>query len=323
MAPHDMATQFRDYYETLGVSKTATADEIRSAYRKLARKYHPDVAKDKKAGEEKIKEINEAYEVLSDPEKRKKYDRLGAAWQSGEFAGAPGGTTPEGWTFNQQPFGEGVEFHFGGTGFSDFFEQYFGTRRSYGGAPDFDFETEAARRPRRRDVEADMLVSLSEALHGSTRTITLQRASPDGKAPKTETYKVKIPAGIRDGQRIRLAGQGENGGDLFLRISFQKHPDFRWQEADLYYDLELAPWEAVLGCSVTVPTLDGRAKLKIPAETANGATFRLANLGLNRSDGGRGNLYAVVRIELPTKVEPGERRLWEELAKTTKFNPRE
>lgn len=319
-----MPTQFRDYYETLGVSKTATADELRSAYRKLARKYHPDVAKDKKAGEEKFKEINEAYEVLSDSEKRKKYDQLGAAWQSGGFEGGPGtaGTTPEGWTFRQQPFEGGTEFHFGGTGFSDFFEQYFGTQRSYGGAPDAEFEQQTPRRPRKRDIEAEMLVSLSEALHGSTRTITLQRPDPAGGAPKTETYKVKIPAGIREGQRIRLAGQGDNGGDLFLRVSFQKHPDFRWEDADIYYDLELAPWEAVLGTSVNIPTLDGQAKLKIPEGTVNGATFRLANLGLTRSDGKRGNLYAVVRIEVPDKVEPDERRLWEELAKVSKFDPR-
>jgi curved DNA-binding protein len=316
-----MPTQFRDYYETLGVSKTATADEIRSAYRKLARKYHPDVAKDKKAGEEKFKEINEAYEVLSDSEKRKKYDQLGAAWQSGGFAGAPG-TTPEGWTYQQQPFEGGTEFHFGGTGFSDFFEQYFGTQRSYGGGPDYESEQQTPRRPRKRDIEAEMLVSLSEALHGSTRTITLQRPDPAGRPPKTETYKVKIPAGIREGQRIRLAGQGDNGGDLFLRVSFQKHPDFRWEDADIYYDLELAPWEAVLGTSVNIPTLDGQAKLKIPEGTVNGATFRLANLGLTRSDGKRGNLYAVVRIEVPEKVEPDERRLWEELAKVSKFDPR-
>jgi curved DNA-binding protein len=318
-----MATQFRDYYETLGVSKTATADEIRSAYRKLALKYHPDVAKDKKEGEEKIKEINEAYEVLSDPEKRTKYDRLGESWQSGEFAGAPGGTggAPEGWTFRQGPEG-GAEFHFGGTGFSDFFEQFFGTRRSYAGTPDFDVEAERPRRPRKRDVEADMLVGLSEALHGSTRTITLQRGDQSGQPAKTDTYKVKIPAGIREGQRIRLAGQGENGGDLFLRISFQKHPDFRWQDADLYYDLELAPWEAVLGSSINIPTLDGQVKLKIPAGTINGATFRLANLGLTRSDGKRGNLYAVVRIEVPETATAEESRLWEELAKTSKFDPR-
>jgi len=316
-----MATQFRDYYETLGVSKTATADEIRSAYRKLARKYHPDVAKNKKEGEEKIKEINEAYEVLSDPEKRTKYDRLGAAWQSGEYAGAPGGA-PEGWSFRQGPYEEGGEFHFGGTGFSDFFEQFFGTRRSYAGAPDFEGEPETRRRPRKRDVEADMLVSLSEALHGSTRTITLQRGNQSGQPEKTDTYKVKIPAGIREGQRIRLAGQGENGGDLFLRISFQKHPNFRWQDGDLYYDLELAPWEAVLGSSVNIPTLDGQAKLKIPVGTANGATFRLANLGLTRSGGKRGNLYAVVRIEVPETVTAEEGRLWEELAKASKFDPR-
>jgi curved DNA-binding protein len=319
-----MATQFRDYYETLGVSKTATADEIRSAYRKLARKYHPDVAKDKKAGEEKIKEINEAYEVLSDPEKRTKYDRLGAAWKSGEFAGAPGGAgpMPEGWSFRQESGQGGTEFHFGGTGFSDFFEQFFGTRRSYAGEPDYEFREETARRPRKRDVEADMLVSLSEALHGSTRTVSLQRRDGSGQSPKTDTYKVKIPAGIREGQRIRLAGQGENGGDLFLRISFQKHPDFRWEDADLYYDLELAPWEAVLGCSVNVPTLDGQAKLKVPAGTVNGATFRLANLGLTRSDGNRGNLYAVARIEVPETISADERRLWEDLAQGSKFNPR-
>ena len=139
---------------------------------------------------------------------------------------------------------------------------------------------------------------------------------------KTNTYKVKIPAGIREGQRIRLAGQGENGGDLFLRISFQKHPDFRWQDADIYYDLELTPWEAVLGSSINIPTLDGQAKLKIPAGTVNGATFRLANLGLTRSDGKRGNLYAVVRIEVPETVTAEQSRLWEELAKTSKFDPR-
>jgi curved DNA-binding protein len=133
---------------------------------------------------------------------------------------------------------------------------------------------------------------------------------------------VKIPAGIHEGQRIRLAGRGDNGGDLFLRVSFQKHPDFRWEDADIYYDLELAPWEAVLGTSVNIPTLDGQAKLRIPEGTVNGATFRLGNLGLTRSDGKRGNLYAVVRIEVPDKVEPDERRLWEELAKVSKFNPR-
>jgi curved DNA-binding protein len=319
-----MATQFRDYYETLGVSKTATPDEIRSAYWKLARKYHPDVAKDKKAGEERIKEINEAYEVLSDPEKRKKYDQLGAAWERGEFAGTTPGGMPEGWSYQQEPFGEGVEFHFGGTGFSDFFETFFGTRRAYGTAPHSRYEAGATgRRQRKRDVEADMMITLSEALHGSTRTITLRRSTEPEQKPKTETYKVKIPAGIREGQRIRLAGKGENGGDLFLRISFQKDPEFRWQDSDVYYDLNLAPWEAVLGTTVNIPTLDGHAKLKVPPGTANGATFRLANLGLPRSDGKRGNLYAVVRVVVPAKVSASGRKLWEELANTSKFKPRE
>src|SRR6202045_1029302 len=223
-----MAVQFRDYYETLGVSKTATEDEIKSAFRKLARKYHPDVAKDKKAAEEKFKQINEAYEVLSDPEKRQKYDQLGANWnQPGGFqpppqwGGQPGGSYQ--WSGDG---GGGVEFEFGGTGFSDFFEAFFGGgrgRSAFGG-----FGGREATAERGADVEADILVTLEEALHGSTRTVSLRRAGSN----KVEKYQVKIPKGVHEGQRIRLAGQGEAGagggksGDLFLRVRFARHPDF-------------------------------------------------------------------------------------------------
>jgi curved DNA-binding protein len=202
-----MAVQFRDYYETLGVSKAASDDEIRSAFRKLARKYHPDVAKDKASAEEKFKQINEAYEVLSDPEKRKKYDQLGASWnQPGGFQPPPGwGEQPPGGGFHRYG-GEngGVEFEFGGTGFSDFFEAFFGGgrgRSAFGGG----FGQRAAERG--SDVEADIMVTLEEALSGSKRAVSLRRAGSN----KTETYQVKIPRGVHEGQRIRLAGQGEAG----------------------------------------------------------------------------------------------------------------
>ena len=319
-----MAVQFRDYYETLGVARTASQDDIRAAYRKLARKYHPDVAKDKAAGEEKFKEINEAYEVLGDPEKRRKYDALGANWQQGQEFRPPPGSAPEG----QWRRGEGdFEFHMDGTGFSDFFEALFGTRRQFrrgspfgepGGTPPGPEPFEEYG----RDIEGDIMVTLEEALKGSTRQISLQRLSGQDGQVKTESYTVKIPAGIREGQRIRLAGQGEAGGDLFLRVRFERHPDFRVQQSDLYYDLELAPWEAVLGSQVTVPTLGGRAKLKIPAGTQAGHKFRLHGQGLPRKGGGRGDLYAVAKIQTPPKVSEAERQLWERLSGVSTFNPR-
>ncbi|MGA8657616.1 MAG: J domain-containing protein [Chthoniobacterales bacterium] len=320
-----MAVQFRDYYETLGVSRTASHDDIRTAYRKLARKYHPDVAKDKAAGEEKFKEINEAYEVLGDPEKRRKYDALGADWQQGQEFRPPPGSAPE-WQWRRGE-GGGFEFHMGGTGFSDFFETLFGTRRPFGRG-DSSGEYSAPQPGAEpfgeygRDIEGDIMVTLEEALKGSTRQISLQRLSGEGGQTKTESYTVKIPSGIREGQRIRLAGRGEAGGDLFLRVRFERHPDFRVQESDLYYDLELAPWEAVLGSQVTIPTLAGRAKLKIPAGTQAGHKFRLNGQGLPRKGGGRGQLYAVVTIQTPPKVSEAERQLWERLSGVSTFNPR-
>ena len=310
-----MAAQFRDYYQTLGVSKTAAADEIKSAFRKLARKFHPDTAKNKKEAEEKFKEINEAYEVLGDPEKRKQYDEYGAGWQQ---AGGP----PPGW---QQPGGYprgggarpgsgGVEFEFGGTGFSDFFEQMFGGGRRGGGQGFGGFGGQEAPAQRGEDVEADIMVTLEEAFHGSTRQISFRR----GQSGKIETYTVKIPKGIRESQKIRLAGQGESGsagaGDLYLRVKFQRHPDFEIEGADLIYDLEVPAWDAVLGCDVHVPTLEGRAKLKLAAGTQSGKKLRLPGMGLPLGGGKRGDLYAVVAITVPTAPDPESKKLWEQLA---------
>jgi curved DNA-binding protein len=315
-----MAVQFRDYYETLGVSKNATDDEIKSAFRKLARKYHPDVAKDKKAAEEKFKQINEAYEVLGDPEKRKKYDQLGANWNQ------PGGFQPPPDWGQQQPGGGhyqwaggdgggGVEFEFNGTGFSDFFEAFFGGgrgRSAFGG-----FGGRQATAERGADVEADILVTLEEALHGSTRTISLRR----GGSSKVENYQVKIPKGVHEGQRIRLAGQGEAGagggksGDLFLRVRLAKHPDFTVEGSDLIHEVKIAPWQAALGSEIKVPTLEGSVKLKIPPGTQGGQRFRLRERGLPSATGKRGDLYVITQIQIPKKLSEREREIWTQLAK--------
>ena len=312
-----MAVQFRDYYETLGVSKTATDDEIKSAFRKLARKYHPDVAKDKKAAEEKFKQINEAYEVLSDPEKRKKYDQLGANWnQPGGFQPPPEwGEQPGGYRQWGGDGGGGVEFEFGGTGFSDFFEAFFGGgrgRSAFGG-----FRGREATAERGADVEADILVTLEEALNGSTRTVSLRRAGSN----KVEKYQVKIPRGVHEGQRIRLAGQGEAGarggksGDLFLRVRLAKHPDFSVEASDLIHEVKVAPWQAAIGTELKVPTLEGTAKLKIPPGTQGGQKFRLRDRGLPGISGRRGDLYVLVQIQIPKKLTEREREIWSQLAK--------
>ncbi|MFN2475769.1 MAG: DnaJ C-terminal domain-containing protein [Chthoniobacterales bacterium] len=316
-----MAVQFQDYYETLGVAKTATEAEIKSAFRKLARKHHPDVAKDKKTAEEKFKQINEAYEVLSDKEKRQKYDQLGADWnQPGRGAPPPPGYgRPAGGGRN--PFGggdEGVEFEFGGTGFSDFFEAFFGGGRGQsafgGGQPGFGRREAGAERG--SDVEADMMVTLEEALHGSKRTVSLRRAS----GGKLETYTVKIPLGVHEGQRIRLAGQGEAGarggksGDLFLRVRMARHPEFSVEGSDLIHEVELDLAQAVLGTEIEVPALEGKARLKIPAGTQAGQRFRLRERGLPNASGTRGDLYVVVELCVPKKLTEREREIWTQLA---------
>jgi len=311
-----MAVQFRDYYETLGVPKTATDEEIRSAFRKLARKHHPDVAKDKKAAEEKFKQINEAYEVLGDPERRRKYDQLGADWnRPGGFQPPPGwGAQQPGGGFYQWGGDGGVQFEFGGTGFSDFFEAFFGGGRNRSRFGGFGGREAAARGS---DVEADIMVTLEEALHGSTRTVSLRRAGSN----RVENYQVKIPRGVHEGQRIRLAGQGEAGaaggksGDLFLRVRLARHPDFTVEGSDLIHEVKIAPWQAVLGTELNVPTLEGNVRLKIPPGTQGGQRFRLRERGLPGISGKRGDLYSVVQMNVPRKLSEREREIWSELAK--------
>ena len=322
-----MAVKFKDYYESLGITRTATPEEIKAAFRKLARKYHPDVAKNKVTAEERFKEINEANEVLSDPDKRKRYDELGANWDH------PAGAAGQGGRHHGHPGMAGAEdgFEFGGTGFSDFFESFFGGGRtgfSAAGRGARGMEGEPALNARGRDIEADILVTLKEALHGSLRMVTLRRPGHNGTAEKVVTYNVRIQPGVIAGQRIRLAGQGYPGhgggapGDLYLHVRFARHPDFTVQGTDLHFDLELAPWEAVLGVSAKISTLDGAASLRVPSGTAAGSQLRMRGLGLPRESGGRGDIYATVRVLTPAAVSAEERALWEQLARVSPFNPR-
>jgi curved DNA-binding protein len=315
-----MAVQFRDYYETLGVPKTASNDDIRKAFRKLARKYHPDVNKDKATAEEKFKQLNEAYEVLGDPEKRRKYDELGANWdQPGGFQPPPGwGAGQPGGGFRRHSGGDGggVEFEFGGTGFSDFFEQFFGGGREQGGFGGGSFGQRPRGAERGSDVEADIMVTLEEAFQGSKRTVSLRRSNSN----KVENYQVKIPRGVHEGQRIRLAGQGEAGagggksGDLFLRVRLARHPDFTVEGSDLIHEVKIEPWQAALGGNLEVPTLEGSARLKLPAGTQPGQRFRLRGHGLPTAAGTRGDLFVVPQIQIPKKLTEREREIWQQLS---------
>lgn len=337
-----MAVDFKDYYAVLGVPKDASQDDIKKAFRKLAFKYHPDRAKmDKKVAEERFKEINEAHEVLGDPEKRKKYDTLGAHWKDGAgfqpppgWEGEAGFHPPPGWQGGARTSPDGsqhYEFHFGGsTGFSDFFEQFFGRRGDFGfdfGERDFDEERVGLRG---NDIQGDLLVTLDDVMKGSERSISLQRTDPRTGETRTETIRVRIPPGVHEGQTIRVRGKGVEGtgggeaGDLYLRVRLAAHPDFRARGADLDYDLELAPWEAVLGTTVTVPTLGGRANVRVPPGTNNGQQLRVRGQGLPKGRGDeRGDLYVVVDVQLPSKLTEEERALWEKLGHASKFNPRQ
>lgn len=320
-----MSVEFKDYYATLGVPRDASQDDIKKAFRKLARKHHPDVAKDKKSAEAKFKEINEANEVLGDPVKREKYDRLGADWEHEGAFPHPGRQAR-----GRAPAAQ--EFNFGGTGFSDFFEQYFsGASRHgfpgemHGGARPF----AGGRRHKGSDIEGDILVTLEEAMHGSVRPVSLQMADPKTGGMETHSFQVRIPPGITDGKRIRVPGQGEPGsgggepGDLYLRVRHAAHPDFSTHGADVFHDLEIAPWEAVLGAEISVPTLDGSVKLRIPPGSENGQQLRVRGRGLPKGKSGeRGDFHAVLSVQLPEILTDEERSLWEKLRSVSHFNPR-
>jgi curved DNA-binding protein len=333
-----MAVKFKDYYQILGVSRTATEDEIKKAYRKLARKYHPDVNPQDPTAEDKFKELNEAYEVLSDPEKRKRYDELGPSWKAGaDF------TPPPGWQrMRMEPGGFGDLFGRGRGGFSDFFETLFGGFRGPRAGPDFAM--------RGADVEADLSLTLEDIYRGATRTLTLQVAErcPEcggtgssngricsmcygaGMVRRPKSLAVHIPLGVREGSVIRLAGQGEPGtgsaaaGDLYLRVHLMPHSLFAVvADDDLQLELPVAPWEAALGGKVTVPTLNGSVEMTVPPRSQGGQRLRLRGKGVPRQGGGHGDLYVKLKIVVPPKLTADERELFEKLAATSVFRPRE
>jgi curved DNA-binding protein len=305
-----MPVASQDYYEALGVPRDASADDIRRAYRNLARRLHPDVNKEPGA-EDRFKAISEAYEVLRDPEKRARYDSLGANWRAGPQP--PGGGSAEN-GFDPSSGFRDVRVDFGSGGFGDIFEDLFGGRTGRagrGGFEGFSF--------RGGDQEAELELTLEEAAAGGRRRLSLA----DGRE-----LEVEIPPGVRDGQRIRLAGQGSPGagegesGDLFLRVRLKPHRRFRVQGRDLYVDLAVSPWEAALGADISVPTLDGSARVKVPAGSSSGRRLRLRGQGLPGGGGSAGDLYAVVMIHVPKKLTRRERELFEQLASTSKFDPR-
>ncbi|MFQ5642620.1 MAG: DnaJ C-terminal domain-containing protein [Thiogranum sp.] len=309
---------FKDYYTIMGVERDATQDEIKRAYRKLARKYHPDVSKETDA-EARFKEVGEAYEVLKDPEKRAAYDQLGANWKAGQ-------------DFNPPPdWDAGFEFSGGGytagdaSAYSDFFESLFGRefRSARAGGAQRGFQA------RGEDHHAKILIDIEDAFHGAERRITLQAPEVDSQGhvvTRKHTLNVKIPRGVKQGQKIRLAGQGAAGfgggpaGDLYLEIEFNPHSIYRVEGRDLYLDLPVAPWEAALGATVKTPTPSGVVDLKIPAGMSGGRKMRLKGRGIPGKP--PGDIYVTPRITVPPADTARARELYQKMEQELAFNPR-
>ncbi len=331
-----MPVQYKDYYQTLGVPRTASPDEIKKAHRQLARKFHPDLNPGDKEAEAKFKEVQEACEVLSAPEKRKRYVRLGGEWKAGaEFRPPPGWEEA---TVETGDLGDLFDDDRVG-GFSDFFGTLFGGRRR-------GFRAGAGFGLRGRDVEAEAPITLEEAHRGTSRTLSLEIDEPcaecgragekdrkpctachrRGTRPGRKTLEVNIPAGVRDGTVLRLAGQGEPGagggpaGDLLVEVRLQPHARLAVDGADdLVLELPVAPWEAVLGARVAVDALDRRVELAVPAGSQTGQRLRLRGQGLRRRDGGRGDLYVRLKVVVPTQPSPAEKELFQKLAAVSPF----
>lgn len=336
-----MAVEYKDYYRILGVPKTATKDDVSKAFKKLARKYHPDLNPNDPQAESRFKEVNEAYEVLKDPEKRKLYDQLGPNWEQYQKSGG----------YQPPPGYENVHFDFGGGaggagGFSDFFETIFGGG-SFGGGPfgggqfggPGGFRSvrfgggRGFQQPSRRGSDSETIyeITLEEAYRGGSKSITLQEqiVGPDGMPRmQTRTFEVRIPSGVREGQRIRLAGQGNPGmgggpsGDLYLKIKLLPHHLYKVKDNDVVFDLPLAPWEAALGATVRVPTLDGPVEMVIPAGSGSGRKLRIRGKGLG-AGARRGDQFVRLMIKVPEHMTEETTRLWHELETKSGFSPRE
>lgn len=332
-----MSVEYKDYYKILDVSRDASQEEISKAFKKLARKYHPDLNPDNAEAEKKFKEVNEAYEVLKDPEKRKRYDQLGADWEHGQ-------------NFDPPPGYENVRFTFGGPGsqqfggeFSSFFETIFGDifgeqaggghqkRRNFrrdpfsqAGFSGMGFNDKG------EDAEATIELTLEEAYQGGKKSISLQEkgADPHGNPRvQNKTLDVTIPPGVVEGSKIRLSGQGNpgmrggNAGDLYLKVKLLPHHTYRVEGKDIIYDLYISPWEAVLGTHVVVPTLEKQVDLRVPPGTSSGRKLRLKGKGLGRGNS-KGDQYVRVMIKVPQELSQEEKQLWEQLAQSSSFQAR-
>jgi curved DNA-binding protein len=308
--------EFKDYYQVMGVPRDASQEDIKAAYRRLARKYHPDVSREANA-ETRFKDVGEAYEVLKDPEKRAAYDRFGSEWKAGQDFHPPPDWEP-GFTFTGGGYTEAE-------GFSEFFESLFGRRRAGEGRRG----AETRMRMRGQDLHARIEVSLEDAWHGATRRLTLEvpELGADGRVSgRSRALDVRIPRGIVEGQRIRLAGQGGPGlggapdGDLYLEVAFAPHPRFRPVKRDLYLDLPLHPWEAALGATVAIPTFAGPVRLEVPPGSQPGRRLRLRGRGLPGDP--PGDLYAVLEVVIPNAQGPEIEGAWRRLAQLIPDNPR-
>ena len=319
----------KDYYQILGVNRNASEKEIKQAYRRLARKHHPDLNPGDKSAETRFKDINAAYEVLSNPEKRKKYDQFGDQWEYAEQFAKGGGQAGVWWDVGKG----GTTFEYGDvSGLDDIFSDLFGSAGMGSGM---------RRGPQRgQDVETPVEISLEEAYRGSKRVVQLQTTEPctacggtgrvgnrvctmcggNGGKAIPRRLEVKIPAGVKDGSRIRMAGEGAPGraggskGDLYLVVRVLPHKVFERKGDDLYAEISVPLATAVLGGEVRVPTLDGNLSLKIPPETQNGKLFRLVGKGMPQlGNANHGNMFAKVNVALPTNLTEEERRLFEKL----------
>ena len=316
-----LAVKYKDYYQTLGVQRSATDKDIKAAYRKLAREFHPDANPGNKQAEEKFKEITEAYEVLKDPEKRKRYDMLGQNWKAGA-------------DFNPEPGFGGFQFDFGNLGgfargagggasspFSDFFDVLFGQTFGQGGqAPGAASNPGAAQARRSPDHEAEIELTIEELARGTARNIQVSRA---GQPPKT--LQVKIPAGIRPGSKVRVPGEappspmGGPPGDLFLKVRVKPHPFLTIEGDNLVSELTISAPLAVLGGEAAVNTLDGTVHINIPPSSQNGRLLRLRERGLPKlKQSVRGDHLVRLKVQMPTSVSPEEKKAWEELLRLEK-----
>ena len=311
--------EFKDYYNIMGLRRDASQDDVKRSYRKLARKFHPDVSKEQDA-EAKFKELGEAYEVLKDPEKRAAYDQLGANWKNGQDFRPPP-NWDEGFEFK----GGGFTNDGAGSAYSDFFEQLFGQAKAHTGD-----RRQQGFQARGQDSHAKIHIDLEDSFHGATRNVTLSTPETDAQGHvrvKHRTLTVKIPKGVKPGQHIRLAGQGNPGlgtgqaGDLFLEIAFNNHLLYRVAEADIYLNLPITPWEAALGAKIKVPTPEGNIDLKVPPNSKQGSKLRLKGRGLPTQE--PGDFFVVLQIVLPPADTESAKAVYRNMQEQLDFNPRQ